>query len=610
MARSLPSFPVVNGTSATLPGLNSVAPRPGALYGREVVALSDDDPGAPDIRGPWRYLWWLAVRYRRFLLLSSLGNAVWLAAMGLTPGAVGTAINDGVVARNTSALIWWGAVILALGVVQAVSAMLGDRLAVFAQVRSGYTTLRLVTRQVCDLGATAGARLSAGDLVTVGVSDINLIGQAMAFATRGVGGAAGFVVVAVAMMTASWRVGLLVLIGVPLILGVTTQVSRLLRRRQDQLRTRQRELTDQAVDVVRGLRVLRGFGGEEVVRGRYAGGSQRLRAAALRQARANALLGAASTFLPGLLLVGVVALSANFVLARQLSVGQMVAFYGYATFLRMPVNRMTNAVSRAAQAHVAAAHVTRLLGTRPDIRTAPDPAPLPGPGAILADPASGLEILPGRLTAVACSAADATALADRLGRYADSAASSDSAVTYGGVPLADLPLDGVRERILVAAPDARLFAGELRRELDPADRADGSDDLLWDAIDAAAARDVIEALPERFGTVAAAGGQGFSGGQQQRLRLARALMADPEVLILLDPASAVDAHTEAAMAGGLARLRRGRTTVVLTTSVLLLGQADHVALVLDGKVAAQGSHESLLADDRYRSLTGRGLEAA
>lgn len=566
---------------------------------------SDDaDLPAPDIRGPWRYLWWLAARYRRFLLLSGLANAVWLAALGLTPGAVGTAINDGVVARNQSALLWWGAVILALGVIQAVSAMLGDRLAVFAQVRSGYTTLRLVTRQVCDLGATTSARLSAGDLVTVGVSDINLIGQAMAFATRGMGGAAGFVVVAVAMLTASWRVGLLVLIGVPLILGVTTQVSRLLRRRQDQMRTRQRELTDQAVDVVRGLRVLRGFGGEEVVRGRYAGGSQRLRAAALRQARANALLGAASMFLPGLLLVGVVALSANFVMARQLSVGQMVAFYGYATFLRMPVNRMTNAVSRAAQAHVAAAHITRLLSTPPAIASGPSPVPMPDPGGILADPESGLEIPPARFTAVVCTAADAARLADRLGRYAD------SAVTYGGVPLADLPLDDVRERILVAAPDARLFAGELRRELDPADRAGGSDDLLWDAIDAAAARDVIEALPDRFGTVAAAGGQGFSGGQQQRLRLARALMADPEVLILIDPASAVDAHTEAAMADGLARLRRNRTTVVLTTSVLLLGQADHVALVLDGKVAAQGSHESLLDDDRYRSLTGRGLEAA
>jgi ABC-type multidrug transport system fused ATPase/permease subunit len=105
----------------------------------------------------------------------------------------------------------------------------------------------------------------------------------------------------------------------------------------------------------------------------------------------------------------------------------------------------------------------------------------------------------------------------------------------------------------------------------------------------------------------AAGGREFSGGQQQRLRLARALMADPEVLILIDPTSAVDANTENKMAEGIARLRRGRATVVFTTSMLLLNQADGVALVIDGAVAAAGSHESLLTDARYAALVERGL---
>lgn len=82
-------------------------------------------------------------------------------------------------------------------------------------------------------------------------------------------------------------------------------------------------------------------------------------------------------------------------------------------------------------------------------------------------------------------------------------------------------------------------------------------------------------------------------------------MADPEVLVLSDPTSAVDAHTESRMAEGIAHLRQGRATVVFTTSVLLLHRADHVALVLDGTVAAEGSHESLMADARYRSLVER-----
>jgi ABC-type multidrug transport system fused ATPase/permease subunit len=228
---------------------------------------------------------------------------------------------------------------------------------------------------------------------------------------------------------------------------------------------------------------------------------------------------------------------------------------------------------------------------------------------VLADPDAGV-VGPARgLTAVVCSGDDAVALSDRLGRY------SDSGTSYDRRPLAALPLAGVRERILVTPGDAYLFAGVLRRELDPADRladagAGPGDDLLWEAIDAAAARDIIEALPDQVGTIMAAGGREFSGGQQQRLRLARALMADPEVLILIDPTSAVDANTENWMADGIARLRQGRATVVFTTSILLLNQADHVALVIDGTVAAEGSHESLMTDTRYTALVERGMATA
>jgi ABC-type multidrug transport system fused ATPase/permease subunit len=265
---------------------------------------------------------------------------------------------------------------------------------------------------------------------------------------------------------------------------------------------------------------------------------------------------------------------------------------------------MTFAITKAMQAHVASANITRLLRMEPDIGPGPDSAVMPGGPAALADPGSGLVVPAHGLTAVVCAADDAITLSDRLGRYADSLA------TYDGQPLAALPLAGVRERILVTTADAHLFAGPLRRELDPANGCDDSDDLLWTAVDASAARDIIEALPDQFGTCVAAAGREFSGGQQQRLRLVRALMTDPDVLILIDPTSAVDAHTESRMAAGIARLRQGRATVVFTTSMLLLKQADHVVLVIDGTVAAEGSHEFLMRDARYRSLVERGVTPA
>ncbi|WP_327298830.1 MULTISPECIES: ABC transporter ATP-binding protein [unclassified Streptomyces] len=545
----------------------------------------------------------MAARRRRLLLLDGVFNVLWSGGLALTPAVIGQAINTGLVAKDETALVRWGLAVIALGIATALSALLVERLELRVKVEPGYETMRLVTRKACELGTTVDRKSSAGDLVTAGVSDISLIGQTLEVGARGVGGAVAFVVVATLMLVASWQVGLLVLIAVPAILFVTTRLARTLRSRQNRLRTQQCELTDQAVDIVRGLRVLRGIGGEELFSGRYRDASQRLRSVALRQARASAFLGAARTFLPSLLLAGVVALAGELVLTEQLSTGQMVAFYGYATYLVMPINRITFAVSKAMQGHVAAANVIRLLRTEPEVGPGPESGAVPGTG-VLADPDSGLRVPAGGLTAVVCSADDSAVLADRLGRYVESGA------TYAGQPLAGLPLAGVRERILVTTTDEHLFAGALRRELNPAGSgSDPSDDQLWAAVDAAAARDVVEALPEGLDSQVSAGGREFSGGQQQRLRLARALMADPEVLVLVDPTSAVDANTESRMAEGIECLRRGRATVVFTTSVLLLHRADHVALVLDGTVAAEGSHDSLMADARYRSLVERWTAA-
>src|SRR6204780_974388 len=215
--------------------------------------------GTPDIRGPWRYLLWMASSHWRIVAADCFFNVMWTGAQALTPAAIGEAVNAGLIARHQAALIWWGLAILGLGVVVAGSAMLVERYEMIVRVRPAYATMRLVTRQVCELGATVTRRVSAGDLLTVGVSDINLIGQALEVGARGVGGVFAFAFVAALMLAASWQVGLLVLIAVPVILFITTRLSRTLRARQAEVRAQQRELTDQAVDIVRGLRVLRGF---------------------------------------------------------------------------------------------------------------------------------------------------------------------------------------------------------------------------------------------------------------------------------------------------------------------------------------------------------------
>ncbi|PAZ16237.1 ABC transporter, partial [Streptomyces sp. SA15] len=183
-----------------------------------------------------------------------------------------------------------------------------------------------------------------------------------------------------------------------------------------------------------------------------------------------------------------------------------------------------------------------------------------------------------------------------------------SEATWGGVRLDEIPLPLLRARILVADPEADLFAGTLRALVGGCREPDEAEILR--AVHAAVADDIVQGLPDGLDSPVDAQGRNLSGGQRQRVRLARALLADPEVLLAVEPTSALDAHTEAAVADRLREAREGRTTVLTTTSPLVLDRADIVYHLVDGKVAASGSHARLLAEDPgYRSLVARDTDA-
>ncbi|WP_372444810.1 ABC transporter ATP-binding protein/permease [Streptomyces coffeae] len=448
---------------------------------------------------------------------------VHVLSQALVPAVIGRAIDTGIIAENQRALLLWGGAVVALGVIQAAAGILRDRAALTTRLGASYRTAQHITRQAAGLGASLPGRATKGEVVNAGVADLSQLGDALAETARGGSAVIAVGMVAAILLTTSWQLGLVVLIGVPLMAGAIALLIRPLHRRRQRLREQQAELTGRAVDIVGGLRVLRGIGGEESVAARYRADSQRVRAAGVAVARVEALFDAAKVLLPGLLTTVVVWLGAHYVATGRIGAGQLVAFYGYAVYLADPLRRITGAVSKLTGGHVAARRVVRFLALRPALESgSADPGPDGGPAA-LADPASGLTVAPGRLTAVVCaSSADATTLAERLGRY------TDSAVTLGDLPLSDLPLAEVRRRILVADNDDRLFAGPLRAEL----RGEhGSDDLLERAVDAASAQDIVAALPHGLDDTVTACGGTFSGGQQQRLRLVRALVADPEVLI-------------------------------------------------------------------------------
>ncbi len=177
------------------------------------------------------------------------------------------------------------------------------------------------------------------------------------------------------------------------------------------------------------------------------------------------------------------------------------------------------------------------------------------------------------------------------------------------VPLNEMRKTEVRRRILVIEREPIMLSGTLLRTLDPP-RAGSSAGRPTPAaaLAAVSAKDIVDGLAEGLDTELPERARNLSGGQRQRIVLAEAIVADPEVLVLDDPTSAVDAHTEAAMADGLREIRRGRTTVIFSTSPLVLERADHVVLV-EGTVQAEGTHQHLLQTDaRYRDVVLRGVE--
>jgi ABC-type multidrug transport system fused ATPase/permease subunit len=559
-------------------------------------------PGTPDLRSPTRFLLWVARGQLGTLALGMVYGVVWMAALAVVPALVGRAIDLGVAEGDTAGLLRWSALILAAGLVSAVAGILRHRVAVVNWLTAAYRVQQLLVRQAVRLGASLPRRVPTGEVAAVGTHDAERVGSVMDVVARLAGAVASFVVVAVLMLGASTNLGLVVAVGVPLLSAAIGPLLRPLHRRRARHRELVGALTTVGADTVSGLRVLRGIGGEEVFSRRYAAASQEVRGAGVAAAGVQSVLDAAEVALTGVFVVAVTWLGARLALAGRISVGELIAFYGYAAFLLLPVRTLTEAADKFTRALVAARRTVQVLALEPELASGSSAAEPPA-GAALVDGPSGLVVEAGELTAVVAGVPEqAAAIADRLGRFADG-----DGVWLGGIALRDLPLEVVRRRVLVSEHDPRLFTGRLADELDPTGSAPA--DRVLAAVHTASATDVLEALPDGLATEVAERGRSFSGGQRQRLVLARALVADPEVLVLVEPTGAVDAHTEARIADRLVAARQGRATVVCTTSPLLLDRADKVALVVDGRVVAQGGHRELLDDEpRYRAVVTRGEE--
>lgn len=575
------------------------------------------DPGVPDARSGPRFLLWLGRKQLGGQLKSLSWGLLAFLSVSALPYAVGFTV-QAVVDRDGGRLALAGGLTALCGLLIALGDTMLHRTAITNWITAAARVQQLLSRQTAHLGSTLTRQVAAGEVVAVSTGDVEKIGWFVEALSRFTAALVTVVAICVALAVYQPDLGLIVAAGVPVLALAVLPLLPHATRRADVQRTKAGRATELASDTVAGLRVLRGIGGEELFLTRYRHASQEVRKAAVRSARMWSLISMVQVLLPGALLILVVWRGVHLAHEGRISVGELVTVYSAVSLLNFPLRHFEEIAMAYSFSRPSAKRTARVLSLE-RVTDAVGSRAAELPSGDLADPLTGLLAPAGRLTAVVCGDPDvAGRLAERLGGHAVSDAADDApeppSVLLGDVPLDELPLDTARTAVLVQDKDPVLLSGTLRELFDVPTTGSVSAD---DALTAAQCSDVLDAVLQGApGTTdpmdahITERGRSLSGGQRQRLALARSLATDPQVLVLDEPTSAVDSHTEARIASGLRTVRTGRTTVVFTSSPLLLDRADGVVLIHDGKVLATGTHRELLTGEpRYRAVVTREPDA-
>ena len=625
---------------------------PTALSALTAQSMTPDAPlPHPPSLGAGALLRWLLRRAAVPVTLATLAACTSNIIQAIVPAFLGQALDAGI-ENGLNGRVWGiGALLLVLFVVYAVGDTMLSYFGVTAWMRTAFDVDRLVGRQISATGKDLSRQVSTGEVATIIASDADYLGKLIEHLPALLGAAASFLVVAVLMLRTSVSLGLIVILGMPLVAAIVTLVIRPLQKRQAVQREAQSAVTTITTDTVAGLRILRGIGGEDVFARRYRDASQELRRRGVEVASSQATLMTLQVLLPGLFAAIVVWVAARMAVAGSLTPGGLITFYGYTAYLSWPLWVFTSAVQDYTRAVVGARRLSRLLEVAPAAgslveRLNLDPAAAHAISGDLVDTGSGLRLKEGRMTALVCPDPQVSAdLATRLGRFTD----AGPTVTLAGRPLTTMPLEQVRASVVVSGATAQLFTGTLREALDvrggpdpqpagledlvraeterttgadvdqqvrPQEREAPGDDRLIEAIGIADAGDVLTSLSEGLAGMITEKGRSLSGGQRQRVALARALLTEAPTLVLIEPTSALDSHTEARVATQVHRARAGRTTVVVTASPLVLEACDEVVLLdSSGTELLRSTHRELMAMARdghaqaadYRAVVSRAM---
>ncbi|MBI2710975.1 MAG: ABC transporter ATP-binding protein [Actinobacteria bacterium] len=555
---------------------------------------------------------------------------MWTAGKVAVPKLVQRGVDAGIVAGDKPAILRWALLIAGAGLISAVFTGM-RRYWAFKEARWTEMVLRdRLFAHIQRLHFAYHDEAQTGQLMSRANTDLQQIQGFVVLIPLSISNAVTVLAVTVLLLLTSPLLALIALLPLPLVNVAAKMFSSRLHPTMVGVQQESAELAAVVEESVSGVRVVKGFGAERVQQRRLRDEADDLYEVSLTATRIRSRYWPILELLPNLGLVGVLAYGGRLVIDGRLRLGELIAFNVYVVMLIWPLRMLGMIIAWAQRASASAQRVHEVLSTAPVVVDPAKPVQLPpdgrgevrfervrfgyanGSGPVL--DGFDLRIAPGESVAlVGATGSGKSTVAKLIPRFYDV---DDGAVLIDGVDVRRAAIADVRRSVGIVFEETFLFSDSIAANIAFAD-PDAPPEAVERAARLAGAHEFITELPEGYGTEIGERGYSLSGGQRQRIAIARAILADPRVLILDDATSAVDPTKEHEIRDALTEVMRGRTTIVIAHRPATIALAERVVLIDGGRVAESGTHEELLAgSDRYRQVlasaeraTGEGIGA-